>query len=60
MMKTILLILLCLCLGYFVGFSDGRTHKENAVTRLVNRVGGSHRAAMSNDVDGEYDSIAGH
>jgi len=50
-MKTILLIVIGLAIGYFAGFEDARTHSKNVVARIVERVGGDHRANMVTDVD---------
>ncbi len=59
MFKTLMLIVVGLCLGYFMGFSDGRVHRQNVVARMVDRVGGSHRDAVANDVDKQMDSVEG-
>jgi hypothetical protein len=52
-MKKILLILIGIAIGYFVGFQDAGKHDETIVARLVARVGGDHRANVITDVDGK-------
>lgn len=50
-MKKVLLLLVGIAIGYFVGFRDARAHDETIVARLVTRVGGDHRANVITDVD---------
>lgn len=50
-MKTILLIVIGLAIGYFAGFEDARAHDKNVVARIVERVGGDNRANVVTDVD---------
>lgn len=50
-MKTVLTIIIGIAIGYFLGFEDARAHEETIVTRLVDRVGGDHRANLITDVD---------
>jgi hypothetical protein len=50
-MKKILLLIAGIAIGYFVGFRDARTHDETIVARMVDRVGGDHRANVITDVD---------
>jgi hypothetical protein len=55
--KTILMLGLGATLGYFVGFTDARTHEQNVVERLVGRTGGSHRDNVTTDVDREMTTL---
>jgi hypothetical protein len=50
-MKKVLLLLVGIAIGYFVGFKDARSNDETIVARLVTRVGGDHRANVITDVD---------
>jgi hypothetical protein len=50
-MKKVLLILAGLVIGYFAGFKDAQSHDETIIARLVDRVGGDHRANVITDVD---------
>lgn len=50
-MKKILLLIAGIAIGYFVGFRDARTHDETIIARMVDRVGGDHRANVITDVD---------
>lgn len=50
-MKTVLMIVIGIAIGYFLGFEDARKHEETIVARLVDRVGGDHRANLITDVD---------
>lgn len=56
-MKTILLIVIGLAIGYFAGFEDGRTHDKNLVARVVERVGGDNRANVVTDVDSKMRDV---
>ncbi len=52
MRKVILLIAIGIGIGYWYGFTDARAHREDVVTRIVHRVGGSNRENFkTNDVD---------
>ena len=57
MMKTLVLLALGIAIGYSVGFSDARTHKDDIIHRLVLRVGGENREHMVNDVDATMDRL---
>jgi hypothetical protein len=51
MKKFLLLFVIGLACGYWLGFKDARTHKENIIARMVDRVGGSNRENYKNDID---------
>jgi hypothetical protein len=50
------LFLLGIVVGYFYGFSDAKSHRDNVVRRVVSTVGGSNRSKLSNDVDARYET----
>jgi hypothetical protein len=50
-MKKVLLLLAGIAIGYFAGFQDAKKNDETIVARLVDRVGGDHRANVITDVD---------
>ena len=50
------LFLLGIVVGYFYGFSDAKSHRDNVVRRVVSTVGGSNRSKLSNDVDARYEA----
>lgn len=54
-MFKIVLIVIGICIGYFMGFSDGRTHKRNVVQRVVAHVGIGGSGA--NNVDSMMDKV---
>jgi hypothetical protein len=51
MFRALVLILIGITIGYFLGFGDAQTHDDNIVKRLVSRAGGAARGNLSNDVD---------
>jgi hypothetical protein len=58
MKKALLILVLGVAVGYWIGFRDAKTYQNNIVVRLVHRTGGSHRALFkANDVDGRLDSL---
>ena len=57
MKKAILLILLGLAAGYWVGFTDAQTHKRHIIARLVDRTGGGSRDRVRNDIDGTMERL---
>jgi hypothetical protein len=57
MKKMLMFVIVGIVVGYFVGFSDAHEHRDTVVTRLVNRVGGSSRDHMPNDVDAQMDRL---
>lgn len=51
MFRILLLLIIGIAIGYFIGFSDARTHDRHIVQRLVDRAGGAARSGLNNDVD---------
>jgi hypothetical protein len=51
MKKFLICFVLGLACGYFFGFKDARSHRENIIARVVDRVGGSNRENYKNDID---------
>ena len=50
-MKLLLVLLIGIAFGYSLGWKDARAHRENVVTRVVNRAGGASRGRVGTDVD---------
>jgi hypothetical protein len=57
MKKAMLFVLVGIATGYFIGFSDARTHHDTVVKRMVDRAGGKSREHMPNDVDAQMDRL---
>jgi hypothetical protein len=57
MFRILFLIVVGIMIGYFIGFSDAQTNDKNIVSRTLERVGGSARDNVGNDVDQKYDKI---
>ncbi len=58
MRKGILIIAIGIGLGYWFGFKDAQTHREDVVTRIVHRVGGSNRENFrTGDVDSRMERL---
>lgn len=55
MFRILFILFFGVAIGYFMGYKDGRTHDQNVVSRLVERVGGSARSSVGNDIDTKYD-----
>jgi hypothetical protein len=58
-MKFLLALALGVAGGYYLGFSDGSEGKPSIVTRLVERVGGTSRGRVANDIDATMDRLDG-
>jgi hypothetical protein len=57
MSRVLFLLVVGIAIGYFLGFNDARKHPQDIVHRLMDRVGGSARGAVGNDLDSKYDKI---
>jgi hypothetical protein len=56
MKRFVALFLLGIVVGYFYGFSDAKSHRDNVVRRVVSTVGGSNRSKFSNDMDAKVEA----
>jgi len=57
-MRNMLILLTAgIAIGYFIGFSDARSHERDIVHRLVERAGGKSRAHMPNDIDAAMERV---
>jgi hypothetical protein len=57
MKRLIALFIAGIVVGYFYGFADAKTHRDNVVRRVVATVGGSNRDRVSGDVDAKMEAI---
>jgi hypothetical protein len=57
MIRVILIFAVGLGLGYWVGFKDAKTHKQDIVARTVARVGGQTRQDVSGDFDKKTQAV---
>ena len=57
MLKFIMIVLVGVTIGYFLGFEDAQKYSENVFTRVVHRVGGDSRGRVGNDTDRQMDSL---
>lgn len=51
MIRLLVILLVGLGAGYFVGFKDAQKHRRNVVERTVERVGGANRGKYDMDLD---------
>ena len=56
MKQLVLALIVGIVIGYFYGFADAKSHRDNVVRRIVSTVGGSNRSKLSNDVDARVDA----
>jgi hypothetical protein len=56
MKRFVALFLLGIMIGYFYGFSDAKSHRDNVVRRVVSTVGGSNRSKFNNDMDAKVEA----
>jgi hypothetical protein len=54
-MKYVIILVVGIAIGYGYGWKDAKVHKENVVTRMVGRVGGSNRRNLTEDIDKKVD-----
>lgn len=59
MLKLIIVLVVGLCLGYFLGFADSKKHDDTVVTRVVHRIG-LGGGAQSNDIDAKMKKAGGN
>lgn len=57
MMRVIFIFAFGLSVGYWVGFKDAKTHRDDIVVRMVNRAGGQTRNDVRTDVDGQMTKV---
>lgn len=57
MLKLLVVLAIGVGIGYGLGYRDAKAHRQPIVTRLVQRVGGSNRAAYRNDVDARMQQL---
>jgi len=55
MLRILVLLVIGIAIGYFLGFGDGQKNDRNIVERLVDRAGGSMRDSLRNDIDARVD-----
>jgi hypothetical protein len=57
MKQLVLALIVGIVIGYFYGFADAKSHRDNVVRRIVSTVGGSNRSKLSNDVDAKVEAV---
>jgi hypothetical protein len=57
MFRFLLILVVGIAIGYFIGFGDGQTNDKNVVVRTIDRVGGTARDRVGNDIDSKYDKV---
>ena len=57
MFRVLLILVVGISIGYFIGFGDAQTHEKNVIGRTIERVGGSSRDKVGNDIDSRYDKV---
>jgi hypothetical protein len=57
MLKIAAILLVGAVTGYFYGFTDAQSHKENVFTRIVYTIGGNSRGRGGVDADRQMDSL---
>jgi hypothetical protein len=55
MLRTLLLLVFGIAIGYFLGFGDAQRHEQHLVERLVDRAGAGMRDSLRNDIDARVD-----
>lgn len=59
MKKALLLLVIGVAVGYWLGFQDAQTNRDNIVVRIVQGTGGSNRANFRGmNVDKKLDSLS--
>ena len=56
-MKLIVVLCIGIGIGYAYGFGDAKSHEQNVVVRIVERVGGSNRDKYKTDVDKQMERL---
>jgi hypothetical protein len=57
MFRVLLILFVGIAIGYFMGFGDAQTHDKNVIGRTIERIGGSSRDKVGNDIDARYDKV---
>lgn len=57
MIKTLLILVVGVAIGYSYGFKDARAHDQNILTRTIEKVGGSNRGKYNQDIDKTMDKV---
>lgn len=59
MLRLLVACVVGIMIGYFVGFSDAKTHDDNIVKRIVGRTGAGVRGNVGNDIDARLEKQVG-
>ena len=57
MIKTLLILVIGIAIGYSYGYKDARLHDRDVLTRMIDRVGGSNRGKYNQDIDKTMDKV---
>ena len=57
MIKTLLILIVGVAIGYSYGFKDARAHDRDILTRTIEKVGGSNRGKYNQDIDKTMDKV---
>ncbi len=50
-MRIVLVLIIGLAFGYYLGYQDGAAGKPSIGARVVERIGGNARRSVTNDID---------
>jgi len=57
MLKVLLILIVGICIGYWVGWDDAQTYSKPIYIRAVESVGGANRNKVKTDPDAQMDSL---
>ena len=57
MIKTLLILVIGIVIGYSYGYKDARLHDRDVLTRTIDRVGGANRGKYNQDIDKTMDKV---
>jgi hypothetical protein len=58
MIRLLMILLVGVAIGYFVGFRDAQRHKQDIVERTIEKIGAERKRGSANDADEQFERIA--
>ncbi|HUO51376.1 MAG TPA: hypothetical protein VMT93_02575 [Gemmatimonadaceae bacterium] len=57
MLKALIILLIGICAGYWLGWDDAQTYSKPVYVRAIEAVGGANRDKVRTDPDAQIDSL---
>jgi hypothetical protein len=58
MVRIIMAIVIGIAIGYFVGFKDAQTNRQNFVERVISKTGGGLKGNIGTSADEQMEKVS--